>query len=204
MKKNFLNIVPQEVTDGGERTIRYKGNDGKYHSIASGDAGDAPTLSVEQVTRTVQISLTNPSASPSIADFMLKYGSMKLTNFKILSMRYNSTSMTKLYFENGVQGPTPYRYNLTSAKVTFEINASVMDEISRETFNTGSAEVIDFFERTVMSIIDDVTPYMIYYFMLKANFIIQWSEFTGTELHLFSTAKDGTKTDLGVLNQNYQ
>ena len=89
MKKNFLNIVPQEVTDGIERTIRYKGNDGKYHSIASGDAGDAPTLSVEQVTRTVQISLTNPSASPQIADFMLKYGSMKLTNFKILSMRYN-------------------------------------------------------------------------------------------------------------------
>ena len=55
-----------------------------------------------------------------------------------------------------------------------------------------------------MSIIDEVTPYMIYYFMLKSNFIIQWSEFTGTEMHIFSTAKDGTKTDLGVLNQIYQ
>lgn len=63
---------------------------------------------------------------------------------------------------------------------------------------------IDFFERTVMSIIDEVTPYMIYYFMLKSNFIIQWSEFTGTEMHIFSTAKDGTKTDLSVLNQIYQ
>lgn len=204
MKKNFLNIVPQEVTDGIERTIRYKGNDGKYHSIASGDAGDAPTLSVEQVTRTVQISLTNPSASPSIADFMLKYGSMKLSNFKILSLRYNSSSINKIYFDNGVQGPTSYRYNLTSAKVTFENNGSVLDEISRETFNTGNAEVIDFFERTVMSIIDELTPYMLYYLMLKANFIIQRSEFTGTEMHLFSTAKDGTKTDLGVLNQIYQ
>lgn len=204
MKKNFLNIVPQEVTDGTERTIRYKGNDGKYHSIASGDDGDAPTLSVEQVTRTVQISLTNPSASPSIADFMLKYGSMKLTNFKILSLRYNSSSINKIYFDNGVQGPTSYRYNLTSAKVTFENNGSVLDEISRETFNTGNAEVIDFFERTVMSIIDELTPYMLYYLMLKANFIIQRSEFTGTEMHLFSTAKDGTKTDLGVLNQIHQ
>ena len=204
MKKNFLNIVPQEVTDGGERTIRYKGNDGKYHSIASGDAGDSPTLSVEPVTRTVQISLTNPSASPSIADFMLKYGSMKLTNFKILSLRYNSSSINKIYFDNGVQGPTSYRYNLTSAKVTFENNGSVLDEISRETFNTGNAEVIDFFERTVMSIIDELTPYMLYYLMLKANFIIQRSEFTGTEMHLFSTAKDGTKTDLGVLNQIHQ
>ncbi len=201
MKKNFLNIVPQEVTDGGERTIRYKGNDGKYHSIASGDAGDAPTLRVEQVTRTVQISLTNPSASPSIADFMLKYGSMKLTDYKILTMRYSSSSINKIYFDNGVQGPTPYRYNLTSAKVTFENNGSVLDEISRETFNTGNAEVIDFFERTVMSIIDEVTPYMIYYLMLKGNFIIQKSELTGTEMHIFSTAKDGTKTDLGVLNQ---
>lgn len=201
MKKNFLNIVPQEVTDGSERTIRYKGNDGKYHSIASGDAGDSPTLSVEPVTRTVQIAMVSTASNPSIADFMLKYGSMKLTNFKILSMRYNSSSINKIYFDNGVQGPTSYRYNLTSAKVTFENGSSVLDEISRETFNTGNAEVIDFFERTVMSIIDDVTPYMIYYLMLKANFIIQRSEFTGTEMHLFSTAKDGTKTDLGVLNQ---
>lgn len=200
MKKNFLNIVPQEVTDGSERTIRYKGNDGKYHSIAS---GDAPTLSVEPVTRTVQIAMVSTASNPSIADFMLKYGSMKLTNFKILSMRYNSSSINKIYFDNGVQGPTSYRYNLTSAKVTFENNGSVLDEISRETFNTGNAEVIDFFERTVMSIIDEVTPYMIYYLMLKANFIIQMSKFTGTEMHIFSTAKDGTKTDLGVLNQIY-
>lgn len=203
MKKNFLNIVPQEVTDGSERTIRYKGNDGKYHSIASGDAGDAPTLSVEPVTRTVQIAMVSTASNPSIADFMLKYGSMKLTDYKILTMRYSSSSINKIYFDNGVQGPTPYRYNLASAKVTFENNGSVLDEISRETFNTGNAEVIDFFERTVMSIIDDVTPYMIYYFMLKANFIIQMSEFSGTEMHLFSTAKDGTKTDLGVLNQIY-
>ena len=112
-----------------------------------------------------------------------------------------ASEINKIYFDNGVQGPTSYRYNLTSAKVTFEINASVIEEISRETFNTGNAEVIDFFERTVMSIIDELTPYMLYYLMLKANFIIQRSEFTGTEMHLFSTAKDGTKTDLGVLNQ---
>ena len=34
-----MNIRPQEVTENGERTVRYKGSDGKFHNIAAGSQG---------------------------------------------------------------------------------------------------------------------------------------------------------------------
>ena len=39
MKKKVMNIRPQEVTENGERTVRYKGSDGKFHNIAAGSQG---------------------------------------------------------------------------------------------------------------------------------------------------------------------
>ena len=41
MKKKFMNIRPQEVTENGERSVQYKGSDGKMHGIApAGNGGD--------------------------------------------------------------------------------------------------------------------------------------------------------------------
>ena len=37
MKKKVMNIRPQEVTENGERSVRYKGSDGKMHDIAAGN-----------------------------------------------------------------------------------------------------------------------------------------------------------------------
>lgn len=37
--KTFINIQPQEVTEGGERKVRYKGSDGKLHGISAADNG---------------------------------------------------------------------------------------------------------------------------------------------------------------------
>ena len=36
MKKKVMNIRPQEVTENGERSVRYKGSDGKMHGISAG------------------------------------------------------------------------------------------------------------------------------------------------------------------------
>ena len=38
MKKKVMNIRPQEFTDGGERSVRYKGSDGKMHAMLPQDA----------------------------------------------------------------------------------------------------------------------------------------------------------------------
>ena len=42
-----MNIKPQEVTENGERTVRYKGSDGKFHNIAAGSASSSAQQSVE-------------------------------------------------------------------------------------------------------------------------------------------------------------
>ena len=34
MKKKVMNIRPQEVTENGERSVQYKGSDGKFHNVA--------------------------------------------------------------------------------------------------------------------------------------------------------------------------
>ena len=41
MKKKVMNIRPQEVTDGGEWSVQYKGSDGKFHSVAPSGGGIA-------------------------------------------------------------------------------------------------------------------------------------------------------------------
>ncbi len=44
MKQKVMNIKPQEVTENGERSLRYKGSDGNYHTIgASEDASQDKT-----------------------------------------------------------------------------------------------------------------------------------------------------------------
>ena len=35
MKKRIMNIRPQEVTQNGERSVQYKGSDGKFHDLAA-------------------------------------------------------------------------------------------------------------------------------------------------------------------------
>lgn len=39
MKKKIMNIRPQEVTENGERSVQYKGSDGKMHNVASENGG---------------------------------------------------------------------------------------------------------------------------------------------------------------------
>ena len=51
MKKKVMNIRPQEVTENGERSVQYKGSDGKFHSVAPSNGGgsSAPSNIVLEV-----------------------------------------------------------------------------------------------------------------------------------------------------------
>ena len=40
-KKRIINVKPQEFTENGERTVRYRGSDGKMHDIATAPTGGA-------------------------------------------------------------------------------------------------------------------------------------------------------------------
>ena len=47
MKKKVMNIRPQEVTENGERSVQYKGSDGKFHSVAPSHNGGSTAQSQE-------------------------------------------------------------------------------------------------------------------------------------------------------------
>ena len=61
MKKRVMNIRPQEVTVGGERSVQYKGSDGKFHDLAAtagGGGGSAPSPAIENNPHAYEIVAT--------------------------------------------------------------------------------------------------------------------------------------------------
>lgn len=60
MKKKVMNIRPQEVVTDGERSVQYKGSDGKMHEVASagGGGGSAPSPAIENNPHAYEIVAT--------------------------------------------------------------------------------------------------------------------------------------------------
>ena len=100
MKKNYMNIVAQEVSRNGERVLRYKGSDGKFHDVAPDGGGSV--LSVEEVTRTLTFGNASLQGSMQINDFLMRYGSCKITAFEVGNIHYGSSSANKIYFDNSI------------------------------------------------------------------------------------------------------
>ena len=202
MKKNVMNIRPQEVTKNGERSVRYKGSDGKFHDVAPDGGGTV--LSVEDITRTLTFGNASLQGSMQIADFLMRYGSCKITAFEVGSIRRNSSSANKIYFDNSVLGSSPCYYDLTNSVVYFYSGSNgLLDQMDRATFNNDDAATKEFFERTVAMKINQITPYNMYYFMVKSSFIIAQSRITVSQKQLVGTDKDGTRHIYGVIAPYY-
>ena len=56
MKKKVMNIKPQEVTENGERSVRYKGSDGKFHNIVAGSQQNTPSSNTQQSVEVGEVS----------------------------------------------------------------------------------------------------------------------------------------------------
>ena len=202
MKKNYMNIVAQEVTKNGERILRYKGSDGKFHDVAPDSGGTV--LSVEDITRTLTFGNASLQGSMQINDFLMRYGSCKITAFEARSIHYSSSSANKIYFDNSVLGSSPCYYDLTNSVVYFYSGSNgLLDQIDRATFNNDAAATKEFFERTVAMKIGQITPYNMYYFMVKSSFVIAQSRITVSQKQLVGTDKDGTRHIYGVISPYY-
>lgn len=200
-KKQFMNIVPQEVTKNGKRSLRYKGSDGKFHDVAP-DGGTV--LSVEEVTRTLTFGNASLQGSMNVSDFLMRYGSCKFTSFEVGSIRRSSSSANKIYFDNSILGSSPCYYDLTNSVVYFySASNGLLDQIDRATFNNDAAATKEFFERTVAMKIGQITPYNMYYFMVKSSFVIAQSRITVSQKQFVGTDKDGTRHIYGVIAPYY-
>ena len=75
MKHKVMNIRPQEVTENGERTVRYKGSDGKFHNIAAGSQGSqqgsTPTdAQTEQSVVVGSVTIVNDKPTITVDELM--------------------------------------------------------------------------------------------------------------------------------------
>lgn len=92
--KTFINIQPQEVTEGGERSVRYKGSDGKLHDITAKQK--LPALSIEEKRTSVKITVSDLQTSTlTINEFLMKYQGTKFADFQIINASYTSSSQTR-------------------------------------------------------------------------------------------------------------
>ncbi|MBO6250824.1 MAG: hypothetical protein J6N71_05690 [Muribaculaceae bacterium] len=200
MKKKILNIRPQEVVADGQRSVRYKGSDGKFHGVASDDGGST-ILSVEEVERIEYFSNGSIQSDVQPNYFMMRFGASRIKKFECANCHYSYSSINKLYLDNGVLGCSPFYYDLPNTAVKLcTVSGGVIEEIDRETFSTDMAAAKEFLERTINERIADVTPYNLYYLMMKSSFIITRSKVTFLERHLIGTDKDGTRHDYGIIH----
>lgn len=173
-KKTFINIRAQEVTFNGERRLRYKGSDGCKHGIMSESDGGSTALSIEEKTTDVLISNSDLQNNLlTIDEFIMKYHAAKIVDFKVRNTSYTSSSMNKIYFGNGIKGAMSYFYDITTTAVQFRKENTVLDEITKEQFTSDMATVKDFFERTIATIIDQLNPFTLYYFMKNTQMVIK-------------------------------
>ena len=84
-KKRIINIKPQEVTVDGERSVQYKGSDGKMHSMMPQDAA-LPVVRREVIKAGSEITLAETREIEGF-DFN-KVESLELRNFE--EVRYQS------------------------------------------------------------------------------------------------------------------
>ena len=202
MKKKVMNIRPQEVTENGERSVRYKGSDGKMHGIAP-DNQPATVLSIEEKSTTVNITNTELyNGTYSVNEFLMAHHAGKFSGFRVTEAQYSSTQQNRIYFGNGSQGYCPFYYFMDSTSVQFRNNSTVVEQITKEEFTFDMDVVKSFFERTIGAVIDQLTPYWLYCFMKNANIIIKRCSFDKVEQHLIVTDNEGNTTDVGCLNNN--
>ena len=202
MKKKVMSIRPQEVTENGERSVRYKGSDGKMHGIAP-DNQPATVLSIEERTKTVNITNSELyNGTHSVSEFLMAHHAGKFTGFTVTNAQYSSTQQNRIYFGNGSQGYCPYYYYIDSTSVQFRNNSDVIEQITKEEFTTDMDVVKSFFERTIVAVLDQLTPYWFYCFMKNANIIIKSCSFDKVEQHVIVTDSEGNTTDVGCLNRN--
>ena len=117
-KKRIINIKPQEVTVDGERSVQYKGSDGKMHDIAAGNGEpDGSSTAQEPLIlegdyiggRGMVFTDGNNYTVPEIID-MIKSGKrvwFKYGNTVLTSVSYNEQDRIVNFFDIyfGTSGP---------------------------------------------------------------------------------------------------
>ena len=127
MKKKVMNIRPQEVTENGERSVQYKGSDGKFHSVAPSGGNAQSSASVSEPVFVVRPH-QNETVQKLVAGELVECDKSELCNAVV------NNPFTKILMVNGMW---KFQLHLTE----YNDQSSVHNWIYRAIFNDADASV---------------------------------------------------------------
>ena len=212
MSKKVLNIKPQEVCDGGDHYIRYKGCDGLMHEL--------PTHTVTHNERVKELfitsidvihsvimnaELTNPEAR---AVFQASFpNAIEVKDIQVANLFLRGDSQqSEFRFDAQVMGVPrprfPHYYVIDGEDIIrFISNGQAVDQadINLAEDDATKPELIAFFQRTLDSIADEITPALWAFFVAHITRMDFHFSFTMVEKHLCVIDKGKITYDAGVL-----
>ena len=212
MSKKVLNIKPQEICDGGDHYIRYKGCDGLMHEL--------PTHTVTHNERVKELfitsidvihsvimnaELTNPEAR---AVFQASFpNAIEVKDIQVANLFLRGDSQqSEFRFDAQVMGVPrprfPHYYVIDGEDIIrFISNGQAVDQadINLAEDDATKPELIAFFQRTLDSIADEITPALWAFFVAHITRMDFHFSFTMVEKHLCVIDKGKITYDAGVL-----
>ena len=212
MSKKILNIKPQEVCDNGEHYIRYKGCDGLMHEL--------PTHSITHNERVKELFITSIDVIHSVimnaeltndearAVFQASFpNAIEVKDIQVANLFLRGDSQqSEFRFDAAIMGVPkkrfPHYYVIDEEdNIRFISNEEVADEsnINLAEDDATKPELVAFFQRTLNSIADELTPALWAYFVAHITRIDFHFSFTMVEKHLCVIDKGKVTYDAGVL-----
>ena len=212
MSKKVLNIKPQEVCDGGDHYIRYKGCDGLMHEL--------PTHTVTHNERVKELFITSIDVIHSVimnaeltndearAVFRASFpNAIEVKDIQVANLFLRGDSQqSEFRFDAQVMGVPrprfPHYYVIDGEDIIrFISNGQAVDQadINLAEDDATKPELIAFFQRTLDSIADEITPALWAFFVAHITRMDFHFSFTMVEKHLCVIDKGKITYDAGVL-----
>jgi len=210
--KKVLNIKPQEICEGDEHYVRYKGCDGRMHELPTHTVTHNERVKEMFITQidelhsvTMDAELTNPEAR---AVFQASFpNAIEIKDIRVINLFVrNDSQQSEFRFDAPIIGVPQRRFPHYYAIDDQGIIHFVSDEQEVEQANISLAgssatkpELIAFFQRTLDSIADEITPALWAYFVAHITRMDFHFSFTMVEKHLCVIDKNKQTYDAGVL-----
>ena len=210
--KKVLNIKPQEVCEGGEHYVRYKGCDGRMHEL--------PTHTVTHNERVKEMFISSIDVHHSVimdaelsshearAVFQASFpNAIEVKDILVSDCRLRGDSQqSELRFDAPVYGVPykrfPHYYAIDGEGVIrFISNGEPVDEsdINLADDRETAPELVAFFQRTLDSIAAELMPKLWLFFVTHVTRLDFHLEFTMVEKHLCVIDRGKQIYDAGVL-----
>ena len=210
--KKVLNIKPQEICEGDEHYVRYKGCDGRMHELPTHTVThhEKPTAMyiAEIVTHhplNMEAELTSPEAR---AVYQASFpNAIEVKDILVIRATFGSNMNQRVFsFEptphGGGDPPFPHRYEVDGDEILHFIkDGQQADSVDINFLEDDETipQVVSFFQRTLDSIKSELTPKRWLYFITRLTRINLQAEFDMVEKHLYVCDRQKRTYDASVL-----